>query len=156
MPPRDPRSESWLPEAPEARSPSEGFLRFAPEARLGGSLEVEWDLGGARVAPETISLSLVGHEWALPPDADAPETCVFFRRAVFESDAGGGPVAEGREGRVSFELPGFTAHSFASRHNRVVWEIELSARIGGRAVLLDRRPLVVLPHDPAQLKPAAD
>ena len=111
----------------------------------GARVTMGWRFHGAASRLRKLAITVEGREEATYRRGTTSTTDkrTFFSATLVDS---ADPLRI-RQGSVGFELPGDTMHSFASAHNKVVWELKVAGDIRFWPDLADTVGLLVYPRE---------
>ena len=119
-------------------------LTITPRAvPLGGTFRVEWEIRGRTDALRRLRLRLEGREEATYQSGKntATDKNVFANIEIADLTV---PQAM-RSGGANVTVPGQLMHSFTTRHNRIVWSIQVQGEIAHWPDIKEEFPVTVLP-----------
>jgi hypothetical protein len=111
--------------------------------RLGESFGLQWEILGHRSWMRRLRIYLEGREEATYQRGTDTVTDRHVFRTIDMVDLTD-PVRFA-SGQVTVTVPGDSMHSFASEHNKIIWEIHVQAEIPVWPDVQERFPLSVLP-----------
>ena len=133
-------------------NPSPVLKLGSPSVALGDDLEVEWETSGNVDRVKSFSITLEGREEATYKRGTSTSTdkAVFAKIELVTSSKG----RELRRGKAKVAIPAGTLHTFQSRNNKIVWNLQVKGDIPMWPDIDDEYPLEILPQRAAPGAPA--
>ncbi len=125
-------------------NPSPVLKLSSPSVALGDDLEVEWETKGSVDRVKSFSIALEGREEATYRRGTSTSTdkAVFARIELVASGKG----RDLRRGKAKLVIPADTMHSFKSRNNKIVWNIQVKGDIPMWPDIGDEYAVEILPQ----------
>jgi hypothetical protein len=114
---------------------------------LGGTLQVEWNLTGRVGVLQNLRLSLQGREEAASGAGRSETATSIFANLEIASVT---TPREMRSGRACVTVPARLVPSFAGRHNKIIWAIQVHGQIAYWPDVDEEFPVTVLPPPSAR------
>jgi hypothetical protein len=110
---------------------------------LGQTVDLEWRISGRTRRIRRLQIFLEGREAATHPSGKSSTTdwSDFYKSTLVDIDNPAGMLF----GRVAFEIPGDTMHSFKSKHNEIFWTIRIKGEIRRWPDMCQGYPITILP-----------